>query len=301
MRPGKIATVCGLALIHIVLPLASYASEMGPTLDKINEANLIVIGHRESTVPFSYYDENQHVIGFAQDLCVKVIDAVKTKLNKPNLSVRMVPVNSQNTMVLVQNGTIDLVCATTTNTKARQERVGFSYTYFVGLDRLLVNKNSGVRDFPDLANQTVVTNAGTTQEVILSRMNVEKKLGMKIIATKDYAESFEMLQTGRAKAFMLEDITLMGARTLAKNPSEWQITGSIQSREPYAFVVRKDDAAFKDLVNTALRQTFSSPEITTLYTKWFRSPIPPKNINFDLEMSPELKELYVSPNDQAVN
>jgi ABC-type amino acid transport substrate-binding protein len=301
MRPGKIATVCGLALIQIALPFASYASEMGPTLDKINEANLIVVGHRESTVPFSYYDENQHVIGFAQDLCVKVIDAVKTKLNKPNLSVRMVPVNSQNTMVLVQNGTVDLVCATTTNTKARQERVGFSYTYFVGLDRLLVNKNSGVRDFPDLANQTVVTNAGTVQEVILSRMNVEKKLGMKIIATKDYAESFEMLQTGRAKAFMLEDITLMGARTLAKNPSEWQITGAVQSREPYAFVFRKDDAAFKNLADTALRQTFSSPEITTLYTKWFRSPIPPKNVNFDLEISPELKELYASPNDEAAN
>ena len=161
--------------------------------------------------------------------------------------------------------------------------------------------NSGVRDFPDLANQTVVTNAGTVQEVILSRMNVEKKLGMKIIATKDYAESFEMLQTGRAKAFMLEDITLMGARTLAKNPSEWQITGAVQSREPYAFVFRKDDAAFKNLADTALRQTFSSPEITTLYTKWFRSPIPPKNVNFDLEISPELKELYASPNDEAAN
>jgi ABC-type amino acid transport substrate-binding protein len=285
-----------------VLSLAAqsvFADDLGQTLDKIEKSNVIVIGHRESSIPFSYYDENQNVIGFSQDLCQKIIDTVKVKLNKPNLAVRMVPVNSQNRIPLLQNGTIDLECGVTTNTNARHAQVAFSDTFFLALTRLLVNKDSGVKDFNDLANQTVVTNAGTTAEGILRHLNIDKKLNMSIISTKDYAESFLTLQTGRAKAFMLDDVLLSGARTMAHNPSDWVVTGTAQSKEPYAFMMRKDDPQFKKLVDDTLVKTMKSGEINTLFAKWFQKPVPPKNVNFDFAMSPELRTLYTNPNDEA--
>jgi glutamate/aspartate transport system substrate-binding protein len=285
-----------------VLSLAAqsvFADDLGQTLGKIEKSNVIVIGHRESSIPFSYYDENQNVIGFSQDLCQKVIDIVKVKLNKPNLAVRMVPVNSQNRIPLLQNGTIDLECGVTTNTNARHAQVAFSDTFFMALTRLLVSKDSGVKDFNDLANQTVVTNAGTTAEGILRRMNIDKKLNMSIISTKDYAESFLTLQTGRAKAFMLDDVLLSGARTMAHNPSDWIVTGTAQSKEPYAFMMRKDDPQFKKLVDDTLVKTMKSGEVDLLFAKWFQKPVPPKNVNFDFAMSPELRTLYTNPNDEA--
>ena len=283
----------------LLLTRPVFADDLGPTLDKIQKSDVVVIGHREASIPFSYYDANQHVIGFSQDLCQKVIDAIKVKLNKPSLNVRMIPVNSQNRISLVQNGSVDLECGVTTNTNARHAQVAFSDTFFVTLTRLLVSKSSGVKDFSDLANQTVVTNAGTTAEAILRRMNVEKKLNMSIISTKDYGESFLTLQTGRAKAFMLDDVLLYGARTLASTPSNWTVTGTAQSKEPYAFMMRKDDPQFKQLVDDALTRTMKSGDINGLFAKWFQKPVPPKNINFDFAMSPELRTLYANPNDQA--
>jgi len=291
-----------LAVVMLCASLSAhsvYAEDLGQTLNKIDKSNLVVIGHRESSIPFSYYDSNQHVIGFSQDLCQKVIDAIKLKLNKPDLAVRMIPVNSQNRIPLIQNGTIDLECGVTTNTNARHSQVAFSDTFFLALTRLLVNKDSGVKDFGDLANQNVVTNAGTTAEAILRRLNVDQKLNMSIISTKDYAESFLTLRTGRAKAFMLDDVLLSGARTLAPNPSDWIVTGTAQSKEPYAFMMRKDDPQFKTLVDDTLKKTMKSGDINTLFAKWFQSPVPPKGINFDFAMSPELRALYNNPSDEA--
>jgi glutamate/aspartate transport system substrate-binding protein len=275
------------------------AQELGPTLTKINNANTIVIGHREASIPFSYYDNNQKVVGFSQDLCQKVIDAVKIKLGKPDLAVRMIPVNSQNRIPLLQNGTIDLECGVTTNTNARHAQVAFSDTIFLALTRLLVNKDSGIKDFGDLAGKTVVTNAGTTAEAIIRRMNVDKHLDMSILSTKDYGESFLTLETGRAKAFMLDDVLLSGARTMSQHPDQWIVTGTPQSKEPYAFMMRKDDPAFKTLVDTTLSSIMTSGEINTLYATWFQKPVPPKGINFDFAMTPELRALYAHPDDQA--
>jgi glutamate/aspartate transport system substrate-binding protein len=275
------------------------AQDLGPTLDKINSAGVIVVGHREASIPFSYYDGNQNVVGFSQDLCQKVIDAVKTKLGKPNLTVRLVPVNSQNRIPLLQNGTIDIECGVTTNTNARHAQVAFSDTIFLALTRLLVNKDSGITDFGDLANKTVVTNAGTTAESIIRRMNVDKKLNMNIISTKDYGESFLTLETGRAKAFMLDDVLLSGARTTSRKPDDWIVTGTPQSKEPYAFMMRKDDPAFKALVDGALSKIMTSGEIDTIYAKWFQKPVPPKGINFNFAMTQQLRGLYAHPDDQA--
>lgn len=208
----------------------------------MQDTNTIGIGHRESSIPFSYYDNSQHVIGFSQDICQKIVDEVKTKTGRPNLQVRMIPVTSQNRIALMQNGTVDLECGVTTNLKSRQQQVAFSDTFFIATTRLLVNKNSGIKDFPDLAGKSVVTNAGTTSERILRKMNEEKKMNMNVISGKDYGESFLMLQSGRVQAFMMDDVLLAGSRTLAKAPSDWVVTGTPQSFEAYGFMLPKDDA-----------------------------------------------------------
>jgi glutamate/aspartate transport system substrate-binding protein len=283
-----------LAANHIAL-----AQSLGPTLDRIRESGVIVVGHREASIPFSYYDAQNQVIGFSQDLCLRIIDAVKARVGKPNLNVRMVPVNSQNRIPLLQNGTIDIECGVTTNTNARHAQVAFSDTIFLALTRLLVNKNSGIADFGDLQNKTVVTNAGTTAEAIIRRMNVEKHLNMNIVSTKDYGESFLTLQTGRANAFMLDDVLLSGARTTARDPDNWIVTGTPQSKEPYAFMLRKDDPQFKTLVDDTLSKLMTSGEIEPIYAKWFLKPVPPKNINFNFAMTPQLRDLYAHPEDHA--
>ncbi|MGI4856557.1 MAG: transporter substrate-binding domain-containing protein [Janthinobacterium lividum] len=287
------------AVASVALPLPAIAQTLGPTLGKINESNTMIVGYREAAVPFSYYDNQQNVVGFSHDLCLKVVDAVKAKLNKPKLALRLVPVTSQNRIALLQNGSIDIECGVTTNTNARHAQVTFSDTIFVALTRLLVNKDAAIKDFNDLTNATVVTNAGTTAESIIRRMNVEKHMGMSIISTKDYGESFLTLETGRAKAFMLDDILLSGARSTAHKPDDWIVTGTPQSKEPYAFMLRKDDPEFKRLVDATLGQVMTSGEIDGLYARWFQKPIPPRGVNFDFPMTQQLRDLYAHPDDRA--
>ncbi|QYY32009.1 glutamate/aspartate ABC transporter substrate-binding protein [Cupriavidus pinatubonensis] len=270
-----------------------------PTLSKIKSSGTISIGHRTSSIPFSYYDSNQKVIGFSQDLCDRVVNEVKKQTNQPNLQVRMVPVTSQNRISLVQNGTVDLECGVTTNLKSRQQQVAFSTTFFVAGTRLLVKKGSPVHDFSDLSGKAVVTNAGTTSERILRRLNDEKKANITIQSAKDYGESFLILQSGRVAAFMMDDVLLSGARTLAPNPAEWVVVGTPQSFEAYGFMLRKDDPGFKQLVDGVLTGLMKSGEINTLYDKWFLKPVPPKNINFEFPMSEPVKKAYANPNDEA--
>jgi ABC-type amino acid transport substrate-binding protein len=275
------------------------AQDAQTTLAKIQAANTIAIGHRETSVPFSYIDTNNEVIGFSQDICNKVIDAVKAKIKKPDLKVRFIPVTSQNRIALVQNGTVDLECGVTTNLKARQAQVAFSDTFFVATTRLLTRKDSGIKDFADLAGKTVVTNQGTTSERILRKMNEEKKMNMQIISAKDYGEGRLTLETGRAVAYMMDDVLLAGTRSLSAKPSDYVLVGTPQSSEAYGFMLRKDDPDFKKLVDETMSEVMKGPEIKTLYAKWFTKPVPPKNINFDFPMSDALQKLYANPNDTA--
>ncbi|WOD17362.1 glutamate/aspartate ABC transporter substrate-binding protein [Paraburkholderia kirstenboschensis] len=278
---------------------ASYGQGSQPTLAKIQSTNLIAIGHRETSVPFSYVDTNNNVVGFSQDLCNKVIDAVKAKTQHSDLRVRFIPVTSQNRISLVQNGTVDLECGVTTNLMARQNQVAFSDTFFVATTRLLTKKDSGIKDFPDLAGKTVVTNQGTTSERILRKMNEEKKMNMSIISAKDYGEGRVTLETGRAAAYMMDDVLLAGARALTAKPADWVLVGTPQSSEAYGFMMRRDDPEFKKLVDETMSQVMKSPEIRTMYDKWFAKPVPPKNINFEFPMSETVQKLYAAPNDKA--
>ncbi|AOK60590.1 glutamate/aspartate ABC transporter substrate-binding protein [Burkholderia ubonensis] len=278
----------------------AHAQETG-TLKKIKDTGVIALGHRESSIPFSYYDQNQQVVGYSRDFQLKVVDAVKKKLNLPNLQVKNIPVTSQNRIPLVQNGTVDIECGSTTNNTERQQQAAFSDTIFVIGTRLMTKKDSGIKDFADLKGKTVVTTAGTTSERLLRKMNNDKQLGMNIISAKDHGDSFNTLESGRAVAFMMDDALLAGERAKAKQPGEWVIVGTPQSEEAYGCMMRKGDADFKKVVDDAIAQVEKSGEAAKIYAKWFENPIPPKGLNLNFPLSDSMKKLYANPNDKALD
>lgn len=280
-------------------PATWAADDLTGTLKKIRDAGSISVGHRESSIPFSYYDDKNAVVGYSQDLVMLVVDAIKKKLNLPNLQVKLTPVTSQNRIPLVQNGTIDIESGSTTNNLERQQQVAFSDTMFIIGTRLLVKKDSGIQDFPDLKGKNVVVTAGTTSERLIREMNEKQGLKMNIISAKDHGESFLTLQSGRAVAFMLDDALLAGERAKAKKPEDWVIVGTPQSKEAYGMMIQKGDAQFKALVDEAIAKAETSGEAEKLVQKWFQSPIPPKGLNLNLPISDDMKQLFKSPNDKA--
>nr|WP_082783626.1 glutamate/aspartate ABC transporter substrate-binding protein [Snodgrassella sp. CFCC 13594] len=269
------------------------------TLQKIKNSGTIVLGYRDSSIPFSYIaDKPGQPVGYAHDLELKIVDAVKKELNLPNLQVRYNPITSQNRIPLVLNGTIDVECGSTTNNAERAKQVAFSSAFFEVGTRLLVAKGSPIKDFADLKGKTVVTTAGTTSERLLKAYNDKEKLGMNIISAKDHGEAFLMLQNGRAQAFMMDDVLLAGERAKSQDPSKWEIVGKPMSFERYGCMLRKGDDGFKKVVDGALQATFKSGEINTMYQKWFEQPIPPKGVNMQFPMSEQVKGIIATPTDQ---
>ncbi len=280
-------------------PAAWTADDLTGTLKKIRDAGSISIGHRESSIPFSYYDDKNEVVGYSQDLVMMVADAVKKKLNLPNLQVKLIPVTSQNRIPLIQNGTIDIESGSTTNNLERQQQVAFSDTIFIVETRLLVKKDSAIQDFPDLKEKNVVVTAGTTSERLIREMNAKQGMKMNIISAKDHGESFLTLQSGRAVAFMMDDALLAGERAKARKQADWVLVGTAQSKEAYGMMLPKGDEQFKKLVDETIAKAETSGEAAKLYQKWFQSPIPPKGLNLELPLSEDMKALFKAPNDKA--
>ncbi|MGC6229572.1 MULTISPECIES: amino acid ABC transporter substrate-binding protein [Hafnia] len=268
------------------------------TLQKIKNNGVIVVGHRESSVPFSYYDNAQKVVGYSQDYSNQIVDAVKKQLNMPNLQVKMLPITSQNRIPLLQNGTFDFECGSTTNNAERQQQAGFSNTIFVVGTRLLVKKGGDIKDFKDLAGKPVVVTSGTTSEILLNKLNEKDNMKMRIISAKDHGDSFRTLESGRAVAFMMDDALLAGERAKAKKPDQWEIVGTPQSHEAYGCMLRKNDPAFKKLMDETIAKAQTSGEAAKWYERWFNQPIPPKNMNMNFALSDDMKALFKAPNDQ---
>ena len=269
------------------------------TLKKIKDTGSITLGHRESSIPFSYYDDKQQVIGYSHELMLKVVDSIKSELKLAKVDTRLMPVTSANRITLIQNGTVDIECGSTTNNLERQKQVGFSTTIFVIGTRLMTKKNSGIKDFADLARKNVVTTAGTTSERLIRKMNEDKKMGMNVISAKDHGEAFLTLETGRAVAFMMDDALLYGEMAKARKPGDWIVTGTAQSKEAYGCMVRKDDPVFKKVVDKALTKALTSGDAEKIYQKWFMNPIPPKGLNLSMPLSDEMKAAFKAPNDKA--
>ncbi len=295
----KTLTLAAAAVIGSALCAAPVLAQESPTLKKIKETGSITLGHRESSIPFSYYDDKQQVIGYSHEMMLKAVDAIKAELKLAKLDVKLMPVTSANRITLLQNGTVDMECGSTTNNLERQKQVGFSTSIFVIGTRLMAKKDAGVKDFPDLAGKNVVTTAGTTSERLIRKMNEEKQMKMNIISAKDHGESFLTLESGRAVAFMMDDALLYGEMAKAKRPGDWVVVGTAQSKEAYGCMLRKDDAGFKKVVDAALSKAMTSGEAERIYNKWFMNPIPPKGLNLNMPLSDDMKALYKAPNDKA--
>jgi glutamate/aspartate transport system substrate-binding protein len=295
------------ALVSIVIATAVAgvtvgveAQELTGTLKKVKETGAITIGYRESSIPFSYLDDKQQPIGYAMDLCMKVVDAVKAELKLPDLKVNLQPVTSANRIPLMQNGTIDMECGSTTNSVERQKQVAFGPTYFVINVTGAVKKASGIKTLADLNGKTVSTTSGTTSVPLLKAYEKTKHIDVKEIYGKDHAESFLLLAQDRTVAFVMDDILLAGQIANSGSPSDYVIIGESLRQEPYSMMLRKDDPQFKALVDRAVVAVMKSGEIEKIYAKWFQSPIAPKGINLNFPMTPAIKEAFAHPNDKGV-
>lgn len=276
------------------------AAELSGTLKKIKDKGSITLGYREASMPFSYYDGKGGAVGYSHDIMLKVAEAIKQELKLPKLDVRLMSITSQNRIPLTLNNTLDLECGSTTNNTERQKQVAFSNTLFVIGTRLMTRKDSGIKDFPDLAGKNVVTDAGTTSEALLRKMKEEKKLNMNIIVTVDHGiDPLTVMQTGQAQAYMMDDALLYALITEAWRPNEWTVTGKPQSYEAYGCMMRKNDPDFKQVVDKTIANLMRSGEAEAIYKKWFMSPIPPKGINLNFPMSEDMIKLYRNPNDKA--
>nr|WP_245152459.1 glutamate/aspartate ABC transporter substrate-binding protein [Allopusillimonas soli] len=276
----------------------SAAAELSGTLKKIKDAGVVVVGFREASIPFSYYNDAKQPIGYSVDITNLILERIKQALNLPDLHVRKLPITSQNRISLLQNGTIDFECNTTTHNASREKQVDFTNSFFIIGTRLLTKKDSGIKDFNDLKGKNVVVGAGTTSEILLRRMNAEKNMDMNVISAKDHSESFLTLSTGRAQAMMMDDALLAGERAKTRNPKDYVITGTPQSFETYGCMVRKGDTAMKALLDDVIAKAETSGEAAKIYNKWFMNPIPPKQLNLDFPMSDSMKALFAHPNDK---
>ncbi|WP_454720409.1 MULTISPECIES: glutamate/aspartate ABC transporter substrate-binding protein [Cupriavidus] len=289
---------CLLAAAALAGSAAAARAEDGDTLRKIKETGVISLGYRDSSIPFSYTN-GKDVMGYSHEILLQIVDKVKAQLQMPGLQVRLTPITSQNRIPLMQNGTIDIECGTTTNNLERQKQVAFSNSLFVYGLRMLTRKDSGVKDFPDLKDRNVVTTAGTTDERLLVKMNGEKAMNMNLISTKDHGQSFLILESGRAVAFVMDEPLLYGELTKAKNTADWVVVGTPLQTENYACMFRKDDPSFKKLADDVIAGLMTSGRAEQLYKKWFQSPIPPRGLNLNYPLSADMKDLYAHPNDKA--
>ena len=288
---ARFALVAALAAFAVALPAVAQEG----TLKKIKDSGAITIGHRDASLPFSYYDDKQQPIGYAMDLCAKIVDAVKAELKMPNIKTNYQLVTSANRIPLMANGTIDLECGSTTNNVARQEQVWFTMTHFVTANRWVSKKSAKLKTLQDLKGKTIVSTAGTTNIKQITEINAAQNLGMNIISANGHPEAFQMVETGRAVAFVMDDILLAGLAAQSRSPKDYEISSVALSVEPYGIMVRKDDKAFKDVADKALSQVYKSGQINAIYSKWFQKPVPPKNINLDLPMSAALKKVMANP------
>jgi len=295
MRTLAIAAAATFA----VTALQPAAAQDGGTLKKVKDTGTITLGHRDTSIPFSYYDDKQQVVGYAMDLCMRIVDAVKADLKLAKLDVKLNPVTSATRIPLMANGTIDLECGSTTNNLERQKQVAFTITHFVTANRYVAKKASKISKLGDLKGKTVVSTAGTTNIKWVTEENQKQNLGMNIVAAKDHAEAFLMVDTGRAAAFFMDDILLYSLVANAKNPGDWAIGAEAYTVEPYGIMLRRDDPAFKKVVDNAMVQTLKSGAINGIYEKWFLKPIPPKGINLNVPMSAQFKNVIANPTDSG--
>jgi glutamate/aspartate transport system substrate-binding protein len=280
--------------------MATGAAHAADTLTKIKEAGAATMGVRESSGALSYTLGDGKYAGFHVEVCSHVLADVQKKLGMAKLEIKYQPVTSQNRIPLVQNGTVDIECGSTTNNAARQKDVAFAVTTYVEEVRIAVKANSGITGIAQLNGRNVATTTGTTSVQLLRKHERATGVDFKEVFGKDHADSFLLLETGRADAFVMDGQILAGNIAKAKNPADFKIVGEVLSVEPIAIMIRKDDPAFKTVVDDSIKAMMKSGEIAKLYDKWFVQAIPPANTKVGLPASEATKLAWAAPNDKPV-
>ncbi|WP_077001925.1 transporter substrate-binding domain-containing protein [Variovorax sp. KK3] len=283
-----------------LMPFGAAMAQDGGTLAKIKSSGAITIGHREASFGFSYLDANLKPIGYSIDICRRIVEEIKTELKMPAIELRWQAVTSANRIPLVSNGTVDIECGSTTNLVERQKQVAFSPDIFRYNVRMLVKADSGIRSVADLQGKTVVTTTGTTSFRLLRDADKAKSLELNSLAGKDHTDSFLLVESGRAHAFVLDDILLAGQLANARNPKDFVITGESLRTENQSLMFRKDDPQFKAVVDRVVGGMMKSGEMEKLYNQWFMSPIPPKNININYPLNAETKDAFANPSAKGI-
>ena len=291
--------ILGLAVAAFVGAGTVHAADLTGTLKSIKDSGTITLGYRESSIPFSYLDDNQKPIGFAMDICYKIVDAVKAELKLDKLDVKLEPVTSSNRIPLLANGTIDLECGSTTNNAERRKQVAFTVPHFIASARMIVRADSGIVDWTDLRNKTVVTTRGTTNAESIARRSEVRSLHIRLIRAGDHAESFRMVENGKADAFAMDDVLLFGLKANAAHPGTFRVVGEPLTVEPYSIMFSADDRALKSVVDREMARLVEAGELARLYDKWFMRPIPPKNVNLGMPMGRLLRESLRYPSDKV--
>ena len=290
-----------LALLAAVMsaPAVQAQGYNNPTLEKIREYGAIYVGHREASIPFSYLAGDE-VVGYSKDLCDRIVDAIKDRLDDPTLKVVLVPVTSSSRLLMLMTGVIDLECGSTTNTKIRQQAVAFGVTTFVSGVKAVTRKDVGIERIADLNGKVVVTTAGTTTERIVKTVLAARNASARPKSARTHLESLSMVVSRQADAFVLDHAILSGLLADSPDADKLKLLEENFGFEPYGIALRKNDPEFKKLVDTTLNRMMENGEVEKLYTKWFMSPIPPKNVNLQIPMSGMLKELLRNPNDSGI-
>lgn len=293
-------TAVAAATCLFVLSSAVGAAELTGTLKKVQETGSITLGYRESSVPFSYLDADGKPTGYAFMVCNRVADAVKQELGLKKLDVKYQAVTSANRIPLIQNGTVDIECGSTTNSLKRQQEAAFSVAYFGIQVSAAVWKSAGIKSFADLNGKTIALTSGTTSVALVKKYEKAHNLKFRYLMTKDFAESMQLVANKRADAFIIDDVLLAGQIANLANPQDFTILDAALSVEPYGAMFRKDDPQFKAVVDKTVTDMIKSGELEKLYKQWFESPIPPKNTNLNFKMNAYTKELFKNPSDKGI-
>jgi glutamate/aspartate transport system substrate-binding protein len=286
------------ALVASTLVCAHSAIASSATLDKIKSTGAVTMGVRESSIPMSYTTGDSRFDGFHIEVCRMILNDIKDKLGMSTLRINYQPVTAQNRMPLVQNGTVDIECGTTTNNTARQRDVSFANTLYVEEVRIAVKANSGINSISQLAGKKVATTTGTTSVQLLRKHEKATGVNFDEVFGKDHSDSFLLLESGRADAFVMDGSILAGNIANSRNPKDFKIVGEVLSVEPIAIMIRKDDPQFKADVNAAIAKIVANGSMPKLWDKWFLKPIPPKNSVVGLELSAATKNAWANLNDK---
>ena len=299
MKMSKLALISSITFaLTAIFTGASSALAASATLDKIKSTGAVTMGVRESSIPMSYTTGDSRFDGYHVEVCRMILNDIKSKLGMSTLRINYQPVTSQNRVPLVQNGTVDIECGTTTNNAGRAKDVSFANTLYVEEVRIAVKANSGINSISQLAGKKVATTTGTTSVQLLRKHEKANNVNFDEVYGKDHADSFLLLESGRADAFVMDGSILAGNIANAKNPKDYKIVGEVLSTEPIAIMVRKDDPEFLADVNAAIAKIVANGNMPGLWNKWFLAPIPPKNAVVGLELSPATKNAWANLNSK---